>query len=356
MVRELLGSVKRSVRLGDITLTVGASIGIAPAADKTPIGELITRADVAMYAAKAAGRNTAAAFDPRMRVEVARRYGLTAQIRQLLTGTSPVVGSLEVHYQPLIELSSGAAVGAEALVRWQHPTLGLLPPGDFLELVSACGLDLDLDTAVLVQITADMVRWRQDGRLVLPVSLNLTRASLTDPLTPDRILDRLTAAEISPRLLDVEITEHERLPDDLDVAVGLHRLAAAGIGVHLDDYGTGYTSLDYLRRFPISVLKLDRSVVVGVETDGDILIEGIAAMAATLDVDLLAEGVETPQQRDRLIELGIRYGQGWLFDRALPADDYARTVLTPAPPAGQPAHVSQAAGVGQPGTASIGRP
>lgn len=345
---HVLAAVRLPVHLGDLTLHVSASIGIArdPAAD---LSELITRADVAMYAAKAAGRNTTRTFDPQMRTDLAHRYSLTHQVRQLLTDTPASVGTLRVYYQPLVDLTSGATIGAEALVRWDHPRLGLLAPGAFLDLVNTSGLDRELDTAVLTQIVTDLHRWQQQGEHPVPVSLNLTRSSLVDPTTATRILQALRAADLSPGLLHVEITEHEQLPDDVAVADGLRALAVAGVAIHLDDYGTGYTSLDYLRRFPISVLKLDRSVVVGVDTEGDTLIAGIAAMAVTLHVDLLAEGVETTAQRDRLVALGVRYGQGWLFARAMPADQFAAAALTPAlVPAGRNGPPDFPTGTGRP--------
>lgn len=328
---DLLETLRHPVDLGVLTLAVSASVGVAPPQPGASLSDLVTRADVAMYAAKAAGRDTTVTFRPQMRVDMAHRFTLTGEVRQLLGRTTPDVGQLVVHYQPLVELVSGVVVGAEALVRWQHPEHGLLNPGDFLELVNTSGLDSDLDAAVLRQVLDQLARWRAEGHPVVPVSVNLTRSSLLDPHLAQTILAGLDAAGLEPAVLDVEITEHEHLPDDGTVAEVLHVLKSAGIGVHLDDYGTGYTSLDYLRRFPISVLKLDRSVVCAVADGDDKLVAGLAAMAATLSVDLLAEGVETPEQHARLVELDIRYGQGLLYGRPVPAAVFALRHLAGAP-------------------------
>ncbi|WP_432502844.1 putative bifunctional diguanylate cyclase/phosphodiesterase [Kineococcus arenarius] len=329
---RVLRALEAPVVVRGLVLRAGASVGVAreDAAAPVPLVELLTRADVAMYAAKSAGGGRAVDFHPAMREEVARRYTLSGQVRRLLAGRAPDVGHLEVHHQPLVELASGRVVGAEALVRWRHPQHGLLAPDAFLALVSTNDLDAELDAVVLQEVVDQLSRWRDQGRRELPVAVNLTRASLDDPDLADRVLTLLADAGVPTSQLHLEITEHQQLAVESPAAASLADLRAAGVEVHLDDYGTGYTSLDYLRRFPVQVLKLDRSVV-GAVADGDAqLVAGVQAMAAALDLQVVAEGVETPQQRARLIELGVRYGQGYLFSRPLSARDYADRVLGPA--------------------------
>jgi diguanylate cyclase (GGDEF)-like protein len=322
---RVLGALRSPVPVGALALRVSASIGIADGEPGTPLTELLTRTDVAMYAAKGAGRDTAVRFVPRMRDEVARHFALTGEVRLLLDGAAPAdVGRLELHYQPLVELASGVVVGAEALVRWRHPEHGLLPPGDFLGAVSASGLDARLDSVVLLAALDQLRGWRERGLRVLPVSVNLTRDSLVDPRLADDVLTALADAGVRPELLHLEITEHQELPEEAPVARSLERLSAAGVGIQLDDYGVGYTSLDYLRRFPVETLKLDRSVVTGLTGSEGLLVPGVVAMAEVWGVQVLAEGVETPGQREELVRAGVRYGQGYLFSRPLPAGEFER--------------------------------
>jgi len=376
-VRHVAGEVLRSLRapvaLGALELRTSASIGVADADPSADLAELVTRADIAMYAAKASGRDAVAVFAARMREEVAHRYGLTGELQRLL-GRDAVGrdGRLDVHYQPLVDLRSGRVVGAEALVRWAHPRHGLLAPSGFLDLVTANGLDADLDAAVLRQVLHHLAAWRDAGLVPLPVSVNLTCASLRDPHLDERVLGLLAASAVPPAWLHLEITEHEELPPDGPAGRTLRRLRDEGIGVHLDDYGTGYTSLSYLNRFPVEVLKLDRSVVDAIATGEQAqLVAGIGAMAATLGLDLLAEGVETTEQRDLLLEIGVRYGQGYLFSRPLTADAYAVSVLSAsdaaadtapeapheAPPGGfAPRPRRPAEDVVSPGAAAVRRP
>ncbi len=327
VAERFLRTLRDPFVLSDLVLGVGASIGIAGDQGAATLAELLTHADVAMYAAKAAGGSRALHFHPSMRVEVARRFTLSSAVRQLLASQNPDVGVLEIHFQPLVELRSGEIVGAEALVRWQHPQLGLLAPDSFLPLVSNNNLDADLDTAVLRAVIAHLAAWREQGRRVLPVSVNLTRDSLEDPGLGVRILGVLADAGVPTSQLHVEITEHDHLSAAGPAEATLDMLKSAGVGIYLDDFGTGYTSLEYLRRFPIEVLKLDRSVVTSLEEGQVQLVAGVNAMALALDLQVLAEGVETAAQRDLLVELGVRYGQGFLFSRPLPAEQYAETVL-----------------------------
>lgn len=314
------------------------------AAGAGALAGLLMCADVALYTAKAAGRDTWRAYDPAQRDAAVDRVDLTGQVRHLLAGRSSEVGRLEMHYQPLVELVNGEVVGAEALVRWRHPSRGLLAPDAFLQHVRASGMDAALDAAVLADVVEQMGRWRDQGRRALPVSVNLTRAGLLDPTLVDRLVDGLTRAGVDPTQLRVEITEHEPLPDDTALAQNLHHLAGMGVEVHLDDYGTGYTSLDYLTRFPVRLLKVDRTVVQGL-SNGSTVMAGVAAMTGSMDLDVVAEGVETTAQRDHLVAMGIRYGQGWLFAKAMPAQHYADTVLGPGwatgqtPPAAPPAQL-----------------
>lgn len=317
------------------------------------LSALLTHADVAMYAAKDGGRDAAVTYRPQMRADVARRFTLGNELRVLLGRSSAAAGRLEVHYQVLVELGGAEdqerSVGAEALVRWRHPRLGMLAPGDFLDLVSASGLDAELDETVLREVVDQIARWRSQGRTVAPVSVNLTRASLVREDLVELVLTVLVDAGVPAALLHLEITEHEQLPADGAIAARLLALDGAGVMIHLDDYGTGYTSMDYLRRFPVRVLKIDRAVTSTLDTvtgghEADrcsilafrgSIVAGLVAMTDALGLDMLAEGVETPEQAAVLRSLGVRYAQGYLYGRPQVAVEHAlsaRSAAGPVPP------------------------
>ncbi len=301
-------------------------------------------ADVALYATKDAAPGTATRFAPHQRATVLGRLALADDLRALFRGDA-AAGSLVLHFQPLVALPHpGAAgpdvlgheavgygalghevVGHEALVRWAHPTLGLLPPDDFLPLVEVQGLGADLDTWVLHRACAAAADWVAAGE-AWTVSVNLGRSSMIDPDLACRVRGALSAAGLAPDRLHLEITEHDALPVDAGVEP-LRTLAALGVGVDLDDFGTGYTSLAYLQRYPISVLKLDRSVT-GVDSPTGLL-AGVVGLADALGITVLAEGIETTEQCARLAELGVDRGQGWLFGRpaAIPTQPVADRVV-----------------------------
>ncbi|MFD0483581.1 putative bifunctional diguanylate cyclase/phosphodiesterase [Kineococcus sp. GCM10028916] len=345
---RLLHALRAPLVVGALQIRVGVSIGLATTGTTgalpatADLAELLTHADIAMYAAKTAGGGRAATFHPDMRAEVSARYALSNDVRQLLA-QDPDVGHLEVHFQPVVDLLSGDAVSAEALIRWRHPVLGLLAPDAFLGLVGSNDLDTQLDTAVLRATVHHLRRWQDEGRPVLPVSVNMTGASLDDPALATSVLAVLADAGVPTSSVRLEITEQDEVAGAGPAATSLRALRDAGILVLLDDYGTGYTSLDYLRRFPIQVLKLDRSLVsasprpdadaTGTPPQGDVLerseiVAAVTAMAGHLGLQVIAEGVETTAERDELLALGIRYAQGYLFSRPVPAADFAARYLT----------------------------
>ena len=346
VAQAVLAALRLPVEVGLLQVLARASIGVAAAGGReegreATLSALLTHADVAMYAAKAAGRDTVVRYRPQMRADVARRFTLGNELRVLLGRPGSAAGRLEVHYQVLVELGRAEGdervVGAEALVRWHHPRLGMLAPGDFLDLVSSSGLDAELDEAVLREVVDQVARWRSQGRAVAPISVNLTRASLVREDLVELVLTLLADAGVPTALLHLEITEHEQLPDDERVAARLLALDGAGVMIHLDDYGTGYTSMDYLRRFPVRVLKIDRAVTTTLDTvagghEGDrcsipafrgSIVAGLVAMTDALGLDMLAEGVETADQAAVLRSLGVRYAQGYLYGRPLVAVEHA---------------------------------
>jgi len=340
---RLLAALQEPLRAAGHELRTRASVGVVHVVAPTTLHQAMTRADIAMYRAKAAGKDGVVDYRPRMRAEVQRRQRLAEDLRLLLEGASPArVGQLVVHHQPLVQLSTGQVVGSEALVRWHHPYLGLLPPLDFLDIAHEHALEPAMDALVLDTALRQVGRWLADGLAAVPVSVNVTPASLLGGGLDARVRRALAEHAVPAALLRLEITEHEQVPASPEVVSVLEVLEAVGVRVSLDDFGAGYTSLGYLQRFPVSLLKLDRSLVVAAREDAGELLAGIAAMAAALRLDVLAEGVETVEQRDHLVGLGIRYGQGHLFAPALAVADMEALL----PRAGAPGPPAQRSGPG----------
>jgi len=344
VLTRITAMLSEPVQAAGHALSLTASTGVASAQPGDTLDDVLADADIAMYAAKTAGKSTSSLFHPRLRNDVVNTITLTEDLHLLLDGalleraplpdsstdpgTNSVgttgVGQLTVVYQPVVDLADGRVVGAEALVRWQHPQRGSIPPDDFLSLAEHEGLGAVIDEVVLHQALAQLRRWDHAGVLGLSMSVNLGLSSTCDPHLPQLVRRALDAYGLAPHRLHLEITEHDALPDDDSVRAALHEVVATGVVLVLDDFGIGYTSLHYLHRYPISVLKLDRSLI----THGDdpapfTLPAGIAALAATLGLTTIAEGIEHASQSRDLRELGIGYGQGYHYSPPLSPDAFA---------------------------------
>jgi diguanylate cyclase (GGDEF)-like protein/PAS domain S-box-containing protein len=301
-------------------VTVGASAGIALSDQgSNDVGELLRKADVAMYWAKQQGRGKAALFDhpmgahlvERMQTELALRRGIEA-------------GELEIHYQPVVEVSGARIVGAEALVRWRHPQRGLLPPAAFIELAEQTGLIGPLELWVLEEACRQAVRWHRSMPTdpPLPISVNISGRHLVVPGFVEEVAVILASTEIDPHSLLLEVTESAAVEGDGAGMRALWRLRELGVRLSIDDFGTGFSSLSYLKRFPgATVLKIDKSFIDGLATNkADAAIaHAIVAMATTVGLRTVAEGVETAEQLEELRKLGCDYAQGYLFARPMPA-------------------------------------
>jgi PAS domain S-box-containing protein len=240
-------------------------------------------------------------------------------------------GEFTVHYQPIVALDDGVPVGMEALVRWHHPTQGLLLPGAFIDVAERSGAIAALGTFVLQTACRQAAAWRTEGR-ILHVSVNLSARQLVDPSLCDLVLRTLEDAGLPPEFLWLEVTETS-LVRDLDQArAALRKLADVGIGISIDDFGTGWASLTYLREFPISSLKIDRVFVDGLASGAAdaAIVSSIVSLGAELDLFVTAEGIETEEQRRHLQRLGCTIGQGYLFGRPVPAAEVVGTVRLPA--------------------------
>jgi diguanylate cyclase (GGDEF)-like protein/PAS domain S-box-containing protein len=300
---------------------IRASIGIALS---TPVlsdpDELLRNADTAMYAAKAAGKGRYEFFRPFMHARALERFEVQADLERAL-----VRGEFVVHYQPIVDFETGAARGVEALVRWNHPTRGLLSPIEFIPIAEETGAIVPLGAWVLGEACRQTAAWRasHEGAGHLGVSVNLSTRQLLEPDLVTQVRETLEDSGLEPAALTLELTEGSLMQDVEETVGTLRELKALGVRLAIDDFGTGSSSLGYLQRFPIDALKIDKSFVDGIATDDSedpALVRAIVQMASTLSLDTIAEGIEGADQLDELRSAGCRTGQGYLFARPLQAD------------------------------------
>ena len=328
--RRIEDVIAQPVDIGAATVQVFASVGFADSGAATTAEGLLAEADASMYRVKQRRRGRYVGSQLR----VAERRELVSDLRDALRGDAVAAG-LRVWLQPVVRLQDGSCHGAEALVRWEHPALGLLSPADFLSLAGEAGLDVALGRFVIDAAVAAASQW-SDRSLVLAV--NLSAGELTEPDAVRAVLDALDRHGLAPDRLCVEITETTVLEraaagQRVTAITALEHLEAAGVRVAIDDFGTGYSSLVHVRELPASVLKVDRSFVHGMCDDrADFgIVAAVIALAHSVGMRVVAEGVETEAQRAALGELGADLGQGYLFGRPMPTDQFAREWSTPAP-------------------------
>jgi diguanylate cyclase (GGDEF)-like protein/PAS domain S-box-containing protein len=339
---RILGVLAPSFSIGGVELEVRASIGIAIQTSAAEgADELLRRADIAMYAAKAQGGGRQLAYEGQLYDATVARMELKADLRGAIER-----GELDVVYQPIVDLATGRISGAEALCRWNHPTRGSIPPLEFIPLAEESGRILDLGRWVLETACRQAQRWQDaTARRDLSVSVNLSGRQVASGELVEDVSRILRSTGLEPRSLMLEITESV-LVEDVGAAIDvLQRLKALGLRLAIDDFGTGYSSLSYLRQFPVDVLKIDRSFVAGVDGSAESigLVRSILNLCSTLRLDAIAEGIETPAQRAAMHSLGTRSGQGHLFARPMPAAELASLLLRDAalgegsvgPPAGR---------------------
>ena len=311
---------ERPFPIGDVSVDVGVSIGIAVAPfHGDQAGPLVQRADVAMYTAKA-DQSGVELYNPERDSYSAERLALVGELRQAITN-----GDLEVYFQPQIDMRTGNAFGAEALVRWRHPTRGLIPPDDFISIAEHTGLIRPLTELVLEKSLACSRTWRDMGR-PLRVSVNISARSLLQPTLADDVYALLRHHGVPAGDVCLEVTETSVMADPRRTIGTLERLRALGLTVAIDDFGTGHSALAYIRRLPVGEIKIDKSFVMSMASDAssEAIVRTIVDLACNLELVVVAEGVETEEVRDTLLALGCPVAQGYLYSRPLPQDQMMR--------------------------------
>jgi diguanylate cyclase (GGDEF)-like protein len=303
-------------------VTTDASIGIALAPQHgTDLDQILKNADLAMYAAKSAGRRTHRFFEPVMDAQVQARRVLEMNLRQAMSD-----GALEVYYQPCVSLQDNRITGCEALVRWRHPERGMVPPSEFIPIAEETGLINQLGEWVLATACAEAMTWPDEVNL----AVNVSPVQFKSGTLALKIVAALAESGLPANRLELEITEAVLIRDDEAALAVLHQLRAIGVRIALDDFGTGYSSLSYLQRFPFDKIKIDRCFVNDIaEPDGSsCIVQAVVNIAAARHMMTTAEGVETPQQQELLRALGCTEMQGYLFSPAVPAADIRSVLLS----------------------------
>ena len=307
------------ITLSRIRLSVTASIGIVEIVPPSAVEEILSHADLAMYQAKAAGRNQVTVYEPALHFQMVRRLEVEAELRDAVDGEE-----FEPYFQPIVHMGTGTVIGVEALARWRHPRRGLLLPADFLGACQDLGLMPTLGEHLLLKACRQAHDWQPiDPGKAVSLAFNLSADEAFAPGLVSRVERTLEETGLPARLLILEITEQVVWADKVRARQTMRDLQSLGVRIAIDDFGTGYSSLAYLREFPVNILKIDRSFVAPLGTDERALalFRSILAIAEALSLDVIVEGVETRGQAEMLVELGCLVAQGYYFSRPRSAED-----------------------------------
>jgi diguanylate cyclase (GGDEF)-like protein len=320
--RMIASALHEPFRIGGHELFMSASIGIAVTpGDGNDAVTLLKHADIAMHAAKQQGRNTFEFYSSELNVRAMERLTLENSLRRAVERNE-----LVLHYQPQIEVASGRIVGVEALMRWRHPELGLLPPGSFIPLAEETGLIRELGEWALFEACRQLVTWGRGGRPPLTVSVNVATPQFIRGGFPETVRRALDETGLAPELLVLELTE-SLLMNQTEQAIDLmHQVKALGVQLSLDDFGTGYSSFSYIKRLPLDELKIDRSFVMDMASSPEsaAIVAAILALADGLGLKIVAEGVETEVQLAHLAARACHYYQGYYYSPPVPPEEIAK--------------------------------
>jgi diguanylate cyclase (GGDEF)-like protein len=340
--QRIIDALREPFTVAGTNVVIDSSVGVALPTDPAPgsgTGEvagtgadpaeqaatLLSSADVAMYRAKKRGGGHLVVFEPRMREEALEHLRVVTDVRQAMSADQ-----FRIEYQPIVRLESGVVAGLEALLRWDHPQRGSVPPAEFVPVAEEIGLINELGRWVLRQSLAELARWQRDLP-DLQLNVNVSGRQLADPGFPSEVAEEVQAAGVRPGALTLELTESVLMHDLQDVPVQLSRLKMLGVRLAIDDFGTGYSSLTYLRRLPVDDVKIDREFVAGVGRDPKDLavVKTVLDLSATLRLRAVAEGIEHPGQVEVLRRLGCVLGQGWLLGRPVRPEQVDELLLAP---------------------------
>ena len=319
VARRVIDALTAPFSIGDEVQAVGASIGVAVyPRDGVDAGTLLRHSDIAMYAGKSEGKGQYRFFDPALSDTIKTRAQLKHGLLEAIAHDQFLL-----YYQPRVDTHTGELLSMEALLRWRHPQLGMVAPGDFIPLAEASGLILPIGELVIEHACAQLAAWHKAGHNPVPVSINVSPTQFQRGGVRQQLQNALQRHGVAPALLEVEITESAMIGDQDDIVAELAGIRALGIKLHIDDFGTGYSSLSQLQRLKMDVLKVDRAFTseLGASREGKVFFQAIVSMAHALGMAVVAEGVETTEQLAILQKLGCNEVQGYLIARPMPAHD-----------------------------------
>jgi len=314
---RMLQEIKKPLKVRERDVHLGGSIGIAVYPEHgLDSNTLLKHADFAMYRAKEKGGDNYQFYTSKIHEEASNRYKLETELHNAISADK-----LDINYQPQYNMETGEVVGAEALCRWNSDVLGNVKVEEFISVAEETGLITSLGFSVINQVIDDILKWKNKGLKVPRIAINLSVRQINNDETVSMIIQMLKEKGISGECLEFEITEHSLMEDPQHVAANISKIKALGANIAIDDFGTGYSSLSYLKRFSVDILKIDRSFVTDLSTNPDdqAIAETIIAMAKTLGLSVVAEGVENKAQADFLLEKGCLFGQGYLFSKPVTA-------------------------------------
>lgn len=320
VARKIIGAMSATFNIEKHELNISPSIGISIYPDDGKEGEtLIKNADAAMYHTKENGRNNYQFFTQDMNIRSFERLSIENSLRRALEKKEFVL-----HYQPQINSSTRQITGTEALIRWQHPEMRMVPPAKFISIAEDSGLILQIGEWALLEACRQNREWQKAGLPAIPMAVNISAVQFRQKNFHETVAQALQESGLRPCYLELEITEWVIMKDIEEVVVILHRLKENGLSLTIDDFGTGYSSLSYLKRLPISKLKIDRSFVMDIASDPDdkAIVLAIISMAHSLRLKVIAEGVETEEQLAFLLMHKCNEIQGYYFSKPIPADEY----------------------------------
>ncbi len=324
VARKLLATISRPIRVQDRELSLSASIGIAVFPhDARDYDGLLSRTEAALRGARQRGRNTYRFHAGEMNQNAMEQLELATGLRRAL-----MRNELFLEYQPVVDLDRHCVTGLEALIRWRHPQLGVIAPGDFIPLAEETGLIEPIGDWVITAVCQQLQQWREQGLDQLRIALNLSARQLWQAGLIEHIRKTVVACELPPGSLELELTESMVMDDPVHSRKLLRDLVEMGISIALDDFGTGYSSLNHLKYFPFQRVKIDQSFIAGIPSDGDdsAIVHTIIAMASTLRLELVAEGIETMAQHEALRDAGCEQGQGFLYSTPVVAADVPEVI------------------------------
>lgn len=327
VTQKIINTLAKSFQLGQDDIYISPSIGISIfPLDGQDAGTLIRNAESAMYTAKEDGKNSCRLFTESLNTDKSRRLQMESNLRRALERNE-----LRVYYQPRMDIQTGMLVGAEALVRWEHPVKGLVPPSDFIPLAEETGVIMQITRYVLRQACRQNRKWQDKGYLPIDIAVNVSARDFRDSDMHAIIRDIIELTGIDPAYLNIEITESV-IMRNVDSAVrALFDIKDMGVRVSIDDFGTGYSSLSYLKRFPIDAVKIDRSFIKDIteNPDDSAIASAVLGMSHAMNLTVVAEGVETQEQLEHLAALGCDEMQGYLISKPVPAEEFEKYLQNP---------------------------